>query len=327
MRNRVFSLLVAIFFICSVGLFAEGQKEADTSKIDYPVDTVKLITHSSPGGGSDLFLRQLIKFLEPQMGLNFVVENVKGGSSAKAMAMLANAPADGSIFYATTPTCLQVPMFGNTEYTIHDLEPMVNVFLDPMVLYVKSDSQFKELDSLIDYAEQNPGKSVWGGGTAAELGREILENLKSETGVDVRIVAFEGGGDLMMSVLNGTVDVGVGEPAELMSQIEAGQITLLASCTEERLENHPNVKTAKEQGIDLTISKFRGLTGPKGLPENVINAWEEAIPKVLADPEYRKAYSENSLVPAFMPQDEFEPYILQREENLRNYLTQMGVIK
>ncbi len=65
---------------------------------DYPVDTVTLITHSSPGGGSDVFLRELSGFLAPVLGVNVVVENVRGGSGAAAMADLAQAPADGSRF-------------------------------------------------------------------------------------------------------------------------------------------------------------------------------------------------------------------------------------
>jgi len=293
----------------------------------YPVDTVKLITHSSPGGGSDLFLREMIKFLGPQMGVTFVVENVRGGGGAKAMAALANSPADGSIFYATTPTCIQTPMFGKTEYTIHDLEPVVNVFLDPMVVYTRQDSQFKSLKDVVEFARANPGKAKWGSGTAAELGRQILENLKDISGTDTRIVAFEGGGDLMLNVLNGTLDIGAGEVAEISSQLDANQVRILAFFTDNRLAKYPDVPTAKEQGINLELSKFRGLTGPKGLPENVVKAWEEAIPKLLANPEYKKLYDANCLMPAFMDQPAFQAYTDQTEKELKQYLVKMGVIK
>src|SRR5687768_18535107 len=71
---------------------------------DYPHDTVTLVTHSSVGGGSDVFLRELAEYLGPALGVNVVVENVTGGSGANAMARLASAPPDGSVFYATTPT-------------------------------------------------------------------------------------------------------------------------------------------------------------------------------------------------------------------------------
>ena len=52
--------------------------------------------------------------------------------------------------------------------------------------------------------------------------------------------------------------------------------------------------TAREQGIDLVVDKFRGLAGPKGLPEDVIAAWEEAIPLLLEVPEFKAYYQEGS---------------------------------
>src|SRR5688500_17835929 len=67
-------------------------------------DVVTLITHSSPGGGSDVFLREIAPHLTKIMGATFVVENLQGGSGAKAMAHIAGAMPDGGMFYATTPT-------------------------------------------------------------------------------------------------------------------------------------------------------------------------------------------------------------------------------
>jgi tripartite-type tricarboxylate transporter receptor subunit TctC len=72
---------------------------APVSAKDYPVDTVTLTTHSSAGGGTDVFLREMVGHLGPVMGVTFVVKNVTGGSGAKAMAHLASSPTDGSVFY------------------------------------------------------------------------------------------------------------------------------------------------------------------------------------------------------------------------------------
>ena len=78
----------------------------------YPHDVVTLITHSSPGGGSDVFLRELARHLEPLMGVNFVIEHVRGGGGARAMARVANAPAEGSVFYAATPSFIFTSLMG-----------------------------------------------------------------------------------------------------------------------------------------------------------------------------------------------------------------------
>ena len=60
---------------------------------EYPHKVVTLVTHSSTGGGSDVFLREMSKHLSKYIGATFVVENVQGGSGAKAMARVASAPA------------------------------------------------------------------------------------------------------------------------------------------------------------------------------------------------------------------------------------------
>ena len=132
-----------------------------------------------------------------------------------------------------------------------------------------------------------------------------------------------GGGELLISVLNGTVDLGIGEVQELTGQLEAGEVRLIATYTEDRLDNFPDVQTAKEQGIDLVVNKFRGIAGPKGLPDDVIAAWEAAIPAVLEAEAFKKWYSDASLVPAFMPHDEYGPFIddfaMQQEAFFKEY--------
>lgn len=324
-RRRHFIKLTGT--LCTAALLVATASTASAADAAYPVKTVTLITHSSPGGGSDLFLRQMIKYLGPQMNVNFVVKNIRGGGGAKAMAALAQMPADGSAFYATTDTCIQTPMFGKVAYTIHDLEPVVQVFADPEVLYTRNDSPLKNLKDVISSVRKDPKSAKWAGAAATELGRQVLEKLKDIAGVDVPVVSFEGGGDTMLAVLNGSVDLAVGEPGEISSQLEAGKIRLLAAFTDERIPAYPDVPTAKEQGVDLALMKIRGLTGPKGLPQDVVKAWETAIPKLLANPEYKAAYTKDSLMPRFRDQKAFQAYIATTETNLHAYLVKMGVIK
>jgi tripartite-type tricarboxylate transporter receptor subunit TctC len=267
----------------------------------------------------------MIKHLGPIMGVDFVVENASGGSGAKAMALLATSPPDGTIFYGTTPTFINTSILSDVEYTYEDLEPLVNVFLDPQIVYTRGDSPFDSLADVIEAAKQNPGQQKWGVSTPGSLDRQVMEQLKAETGVDVIIVTHEGGGDLLINVLNGTLDVGVGEIQELVGQIEAGEVKLLASYTAERLATHPELMTAREQGIDLVVDKFRGLAGPKGLPEDVIAAWEQAIPQLLEVPEFKEYYQEGALVPAFMPHEEYGQFIGRFADEQKKFMAEYGI--
>lgn len=275
----------------------------------YPVDSVTLVTHSSPGGGTDVYLREMVKFLAPVMGADFAVENVKGGSGAKAIAKVATSPADGSIFYGATPTFINMSLLSNPRYSYKDIEPVVNFFLDPQTIYVLKDSKYKTLKDVVADAKAHPGTQKWGVGTPGALERQAMEQFKRLEGVDVTIVTHDGGGDMMINVLNGSLDLGVGEVQEIRGELDAGKIRIIGVFTAERLPDFPDAMTAKEAGADMVVKKFRGLVGPKGLPPEVIKAWEDAIPKVMANPEFQKWYKAANLIPAFMPQKEFVPFV------------------
>lgn len=291
----------------------------------YPHENVTLVTHSSPGGGTDVYLREMVKHLGPIMGVNLVVENARGGSGAKAMAKLATSPADGSIFYGTTPTFINTSLLSKPEYTYEDLEGVVNIFLDPQIVYVRADSPFESLAQIVEQGKSARVKLGVGSPGSAE--RQVMEQLKAETGIDATVVTHDGGGDLLISVLNGTVDAGVGEIQELLGQLEAGKLRLIASCTRERIGIYPDLPTAVEEGVDIVIDKFRGLAGPKGLPADVIAAWEEAIPKVLADPNFKGWYEKAGLVPHVISHAEYNTFLAEFAKQQETFFTKYSITK
>ncbi len=286
---------------------------------------ISLVTHSSPGGGSDVFLREMAPHLTRIMGDTFIVENMQGGSGAKAMATLAKAKPDGRMFYATTPTFVYTSLMSRPAATYTDLEPLVNMFFDPEVLYTAVDSRFKTLRDVIEHARSGGGK--WGAANPASLERQVMEQMKQKAGVTPAIITFEGGGDMLINVLNHTLDIGIGELQEIRPQLDAGRLRLLAVVGEERLPQFPELPTAREQGIDLAVRKFRGLAGPKGTPPEVIAAWEAAVPKLLDDPAYRKIYTENSLQPGFIPHGEYLKFMDSFGKDTEAFLKDSGVIE
>lgn len=295
------------------------------SHAEYPVSTVKLVTHSSPGGGTDVFLRKLSQHLGKIMGVNFVVENVRGGGGAKAMAVLASSPADGSILYGTTPSYVNTSLLSKPQATYTDLDPVVNMFYDPQVVYVKADSPYKNLTDVVADAKSRPGKVVVAVSTPGSLDRQVMEKFKAETGTEMTILTHDGGGDVLLSVLNGTANVGIGEIAELRGQITGGKVRLITTYTEERLPMFPDVATAKEQGINLVVRKFRGLAGPKGMPQPVIAAWEDGIKKLLADLEFKAWYEGEGVLPAYMDQKGARDLTAQYAEDMKVFFKEYNI--
>jgi putative tricarboxylic transport membrane protein len=314
-RGRAAAAAMALATIVAVP--ATAQK--------YPVSTVTLVTHSSPGGGSDVFLRQLAKALGPEMGVTFVVENIRGGSSARAVAKVAQSPADGSVLYATTPTYIQTSLLSKPEFGYESLDPVAVVFYDPEVLFTRAQAPYKTLGDAIAAAKGGRGK--WGAANPGSLERIALERMNRVTQARAAIVSHEGGGDLMINVLNGTLDMGVGEIEELRSQIDAGQVRLLGVLTDKRLAEFPDLPTAREQGVDVAVTKFRGLAGPKGAPPEIGQMWEAALRRVLADSEYKKLYAENSLIPTLMGQEAARTFTKQFADEVTREFRDLGIIR
>ena len=320
--------LKASLLILLAGTFIGGvalSNSASADKLAYPQKVVTLVTHSSPGGGSDVFLRELSKYLGKYVDATFIVENVQGGSGAKAIARTASAPADGSVFYATTPTYVYTSLLSKPSKTYKDLDPLVNVFADSEVIFTRADGPYKTLQDVIDHAKKERGK--WGAANPASLERQAAEQLKRAAGVTPAIVTHEGGGDMMLNVMNGTLDIGIGEIAEIRSQLDAGKLRVLATFNPERLTEKPDVPTVKESGFNVELVKFRGLAGPKGTPDAVSSVWDQAIQQVLADPDYKKTYTEEVLVPKFIAHKDYPAFVNNFADTTEGFLKETGAIK
>jgi putative tricarboxylic transport membrane protein len=316
----------ACIAIALLAATAQPMAQAQPAR-PYPHKNVMLVTHSSPGGGSDVFLRDLAKYLGPAMGVNFTIENVSGGSGAKAMAMVGKGKPDGSIFYATTPTYIQTTLLSRPEVGYTALEPVAIVFEDPEVVFTRADGPFKTLADVIDHARKNPSKARWGAANPGSLERISLERMSRRVGVKVPVVPHEGGGDMMINVLNGTLDIGIGEVQELQGQLQAGKVRVLAVLSDKRLDMLPNVPTAREQGADIVVRKFRGLAAPKGISAEATNALEAGLKKVLADPGFRKSYTQNNLIPTLMGHQEAIAFTNQFALEITQTMKELGVVK
>jgi putative tricarboxylic transport membrane protein len=317
-RNAV-RLWLAVALVLGLSLTAVGQAR-------YPTKPIVLVTHSSPGAGGDIFLRNLAKHLEGIVPVPLVVENRPGGASARAVAYVATSPKDGYVLYGATPTMLQTPMLTKTQYSYLDLQPVANVLFDPMILYVRAESPWKSLKDLVEDARRRPGQIRFGAATPGSVEHMIAYHLMSVAKVQVQPVTFEGGGDLLVAVLGGHVDLGVGEYAEIASQVETGKVRVLNSFTDKRIPG-TTIPTARELGYPVVVEKFRGLLGPKGMDPEAIAFWERAIQEVLRKPSYQMYLRSVYQVPGYLDHVQFKAYLDRTNMNLRRYLKSIGLLQ
>lgn len=217
-------------------------------------------------------------------------------------------------------------MLTKTQHTFLDLAPVVNVFFDPMILYVKADSPWKTLPDILNAAKAKPGQIRFGAATPGSVEHMIAHQVQKVGKVSVQPVTFEGGGDLLLAVLGGHVDLGVGEYAEVASQVEARQVRVINSFTEKRIPKS-TIPTATEHGVEIVVTKFRGLLGPKGMDAGAIAYWEKAVKQVLDKPAYKQYYESVYLVPGYMDHVQYRLFLDRMNQTLRRYLKEIGVLK
>jgi len=313
---RVAVLMFVAVLVMSSAVIGQGT---------YPNKPITLVTHSSVGAGGDIFLRNLARHLEGIVSVPIVVENRSGGASARAVSYIATSPPDGYVLYGATPTMLQTPILTKTPHSFLNLEPVVNVFFDPMILYVKSDSPWKTLPDIVNTAKQKPGTIRFGAATPGSVEHMIAHQIQKVAKISVQPVTFEGGGDLLLAVLGGHVDLGVGEFAEVASQVQAGQVRVINSFTENRLAG-TTIPTAKEQGVAIVVEKFRGLLGPRNMDPAAVAYWERAVKLALARPAYRGYYTSVHLLPSYMDHMQYKAYLHRMNQTLRRYMKEIGVV-
>lgn len=289
---------------------------AETPKITYPEKEVEVVYHSSAGSGGDIFLRTMGKAVEKNLGKSWVVNNMPGASGANAWNYAAKAKADGYTLLGISSTIITAPILNQMPVSFKDFEPVAMMFTDPMVLFVPADSKLTSIKDLVDTAKANPGKIKFAGGTPGELGFVAGRELMKAAGFEIALVPFEGGGDAAVTVLGGHLDGGIGEYAEIASNVEAGKLRIIGSFNKMPLRS--DIQTVAEAGYpDVKVEKLRGVLAPKGTPKEVIAIVAEAMKKALDDPDFKKYYESSNLIPSYKTGEEFTKVMEAQDVQIR----------
>ncbi len=132
---------------------------------------------------------------------------------------------------------------------------------------------------------------------------------------------------MVPSLLGGHVDAMVQLPGALSSYVKGGQVRYLAVLTPERDPAMPDVPTAIEQGVNVSVEAWRGIAVPRGTPPAVIAVLEAAIRKTVENPEFAAAAEKLGIRPAFMPAAEFGALIAQEDAELATLMQTIGLKK
>jgi len=283
----------------------------------YPAKPIELLIGWAPGATGDLTHRMLASKAEKILGQPVVPLNNGGGSGAVAVTLGARKPPDGYYLMGTSSTALvRVPLFKTVPYKWDDVTPIMH-FAAPVLtsLVVKSDSPWKSLKELIEYAKKNPGKVTYatlGVGSPMHMAMEYV--ARQEGGIKWTHVPYQGTMPAFMALLGGHVSAQLGS-GECIPYVKDGTLRLLANVGERRAKSFPDVPTLKELGYDYFNETVFVIAAPKGTPQPIIDKLDKTFHQTMADPEFVSLVTKLEFEPVYRNSADTTKYL--REANVR----------
>lgn len=255
----------------------------------WPTDrSIDLIVGFAPGGGTDITARTLARYLEKELGTTVVVVNKPGASGAIGLGYVGRAKPDGyTVGMTNMPGLVSLPIEREAGFNLGSFTYLANLVRDPSAFSVKLDSPYKTLGDLIAAARKEPGVISYGStgvGTDDHLALVLFEKA---AGVELNHVPYNGAGPLRNAVLGGHTDIGGMNLGEAMPY-NGQTLRILSQASEGRSALAEDIKSFKEQGVDLAFASERGLVAPKGLAEETTNRYRAALKKIANDPDFQR---------------------------------------
>jgi putative tricarboxylic transport membrane protein len=276
--NKLALVLLAPLSLCLLGPLAAQDA--------FPSRPIDIVTHASPGGGTDTTARTLVIGAKRALGTDMAVLPKTGGGGLVALNYVNSQPRDGYTVLAITPTHLFAIARGQGPVRFEDLVPIARATDDPIVVMVRGSSDVKTLEDLIELGRKRPIK--WGttqiGGVDHVAGAILAKAAKTE----LSVVPFSGGGEIVTNLMGGSIDAAGLNLTEALDQIRRGDFRALAVMAEHRIAAIQDVPTTVELGYPVTFSTVRGYLVLKGTPEDRIETLERGFLAGMHDPVFQK---------------------------------------
>lgn len=286
---------------------------------NYPSKTIQMIVPVNPGGDTDLNARVLSSHLENELDTSLAVVNVDGGGGSIGMRRVKDATADGHTVLFFHGEGMVPQLAGLVDFGLADFQMVAVAILDDTtVLATHKDTPYTDMDSLVEYAKENPNTIEFGMmtggyphlvGVGLEDALDIELNMVDIGGNAAKIVALRGGHTDLINVQYNLVE----------DYFESGDFVNLGLLSEQRNPFFEDVPTTAEQGYPIEFNKFFYFAMPKDTPESVVEKFSAAVERVVNSPEYQEEAAEYYITPNYLNPEDATEYVEQQYQNLQQY--------
>ncbi|MDV7103414.1 tripartite tricarboxylate transporter substrate-binding protein [Vibrio sp. TH_r3] len=298
---------------------------------DYPPKTVSMIAPAGAGGGWDLTIRTVAKTLKDTglVASNLPVVNRPGGGGAVNLAYMQTKKGSGNLISVYSPPILLTNLTGASKYSYKDTTPLARLITDYGAFVVSKNSKYTSINQVMEALKNDP-KSVKIGGTSSAGSMDHIQFLiiAKAAGVpnlrQIDYISFQDGG-AVAQVLGGHVDLISTGLGDVSSLVKSGDLRALAHTADKRVGEGlvAEIPTVKEQGIDATFENWRGLFGPKDMPDYAVTFWSKALKDMVETPEWSEARTRNGWDDAYQNSEDFTQFLATTNEQYKTILAEI----
>lgn len=333
--KKMVGLLVTGALITTLlsGCGSKPAEKKDAAKAAWvPTREIEFVVPSAPGGGSDLNARVIADFsqknkLSPK---SFMVVNKPGGSGAVSFSYVYGKKGDPHVWMVLHSGQVMSAIVNKSPVKADMLTYLGVVGFDDLLLGVNKDGKYKDIQSVIKTAKEQPDTVKIGGSQRGNSDHLSFEMFNKYTGGKATYVQFNSSGEVMAALLGGHIDVGIFNPSECAGQIKAEKVIPIVTFAKQRIPgDFKNVPTFGEIGFkDIQLTEVRAISGPPDMPAEAVKFYEDLLKKITDSDEWKKNYIEkNSMTPAYMNAADTKKFFNEQSVLYEKLFKEVGFIK
>lgn len=274
-------------------LMAYGLPQAASAQTrgpgGYPSKPVRMLVPFVAGGGTDVVARAVAQKMADRTGQQFVVDNRPGAGGRIAMETTKIAAADGyTITMISGTTTASSNLHKNLPYDFsRDFAPISQVTEQPYIVLVPSSLPVKSIPELIAMAKAKPGALNYGSSGTGGMQHLSGALLSQRAGISMVHIPFKGGGQVVIDLVAGQIQLAFLNPLGARPHITAGRVRGIAVTTRKRAQAFPSLPAIAETLPGYHVSNWYGLVAPIKVSPQIVQFLYQQVVAVISDPEVK----------------------------------------
>jgi tripartite-type tricarboxylate transporter receptor subunit TctC len=256
---------------------------------DYPRGPIRMIVPFAPGGSTDTLARTIGQKMTDSFGKQVVVDNRSGANGVIGMEITKNANPDGHTLVLGYIANLGTAPALNPKLPydpVKDFAPISHVASAPSIAVLHPSVSAKSLQELLALARARPGGVTFGSAAIGSMGHLAGEMLNRLANVKMQHIAYKGGGQAMIDILSGQIQMAIIGMSSVTPHIRSGKLRAIAVTGPARSPAFADVPTIAEQGFPgFSAEAWFGVLATAGTPRPVIQRLNAEIRRILALPD------------------------------------------